>query len=100
MFPIYLYWCKPVGGNQPTLCVNADPPRNERDRQVLLGYLPQIAERFRQMHLIKEGQTIHWVGRQSTLGTLCRCQESRSLSMLDEYQRLAARLLNVEGFPL
>jgi hypothetical protein len=34
-----------------------------------------IEQRFRQLHLIKDGQTIHWVGRQTSLGTVCHCHE-------------------------
>ncbi len=88
-FPIYRYWCVPVDGNKPSLCPNADPPRDEKDRQALLQYLPDIATRFRQLHLIKEGQTIHWVGRQVTLSTLCRCLERAAL-ITEEQKALAA----------
>jgi hypothetical protein len=73
MFPIYRYWCQPVEGDKPSLCPRAEPPRDERDRQALMEYLPKIEECYRQMGLIKETQTIHWVGRQATLGTVCRC---------------------------
>jgi nucleoside phosphorylase len=72
-FPIYRYWCKAVAGGTPSICPNADPPADEKDRAALLHYLPAIEQRFRGLGLVRDGQTIHWVGRQSSLGTLCRC---------------------------
>ena len=72
-FPIYRYWCMPVVGDTPSICPNADPPEDKRDREVLRGYLPRIAKTFRELGLVKQGQTIHWVGRQARLGTICRC---------------------------
>ncbi len=72
-FPIYRYWCQPVEGNEPSICPNADPPAAPQDRAVLRQYLLAIEQRFRDLHLVGDGQTIHWVGRQASLGTLCRC---------------------------
>jgi len=72
-FPIRRYWCKPAPGPTPSICPNADPPAEDADRKALLVYLPRIAKRFRELHLIGEQQTIHWVGRQASLGTVCRC---------------------------
>jgi nucleoside phosphorylase len=72
-FPIYRYWCRVVEGKEPSICPNADPPADPRDRAVLRHYLPAIERRFRDLHLVEDGQTIHWVGRQASLGSLCRC---------------------------
>jgi hypothetical protein len=72
-FPIYRNWCVPVPGSSPSLCPNADPPADEADRKVLLALLPDIEKRFRSLRLIGKGQTIHWVGRQERLGTVCMC---------------------------
>jgi hypothetical protein len=44
-FTIYRYWCLPVPGTQLSLCPSADPPRDERDRQALLRYLPALEQR-------------------------------------------------------
>jgi hypothetical protein len=73
-FPICRYWCKPVAGEVPSICPSADPPTDEADRNALLEYLPMIAERFRQLGWVQKGQTVHWVGRQARLGTVCRCR--------------------------
>jgi hypothetical protein len=77
-FPIYRYWCIPAAGSTPSICPNADPPTDEADRKVLLEYLPEIAQRFRDLRLIPEDQIIHWVGRQTKLGTICRCDLTRA----------------------
>ena len=78
-FPIYRNWCKPVAGVCPTICPCADPPISEADRRALSEFLPQIVKRFRGLHLIKKDETIHWVGRQASLGTLCRCDQTGTL---------------------
>lgn len=75
-FPIYRNSCKPVPGAIPSICPFADPPRDEEDRAALREFLPQIEQRFRGLRLVKDRQTIHWVGHQASLGSLCRCDLS------------------------
>jgi hypothetical protein len=72
-FPIYRYWCNPAPGPSPSICPNADPPSDQADREALMAFLPQIEQRFRELNLVGENQTIHWVGRQARLGTRCKC---------------------------
>jgi hypothetical protein len=72
-FDIFRHDYKIIDGNQPSLCPNFDFPKEQQDRQALLHFLPGIEEGLRKRGLIKEGQTIHWVGRQRTLATICRC---------------------------
>src|SRR5262249_44592170 len=72
-FPIYRDWCIAAPGTTPTICPNADPPADDADRRALSQYLPEISQQFRDLHLIGEDQTIHWVGRQARLATVCHC---------------------------
>src|SRR5947207_15063273 len=67
LFPIMRDWCLAVPGNRPTLCPNADPPADERDRQALQRYLPEIERLYREAGLLGDGQTIHWVGRETRI---------------------------------
>jgi hypothetical protein len=79
-FPIYRYWCKTVPGKKPSVCPNAEPPANRAERRALLAYLPGIEKMFRERGCLPEGQTIHWVGRQANLATICRCSFGRTIT--------------------
>jgi hypothetical protein len=56
--------CAPISGSKPLACPRAKP-------QVPSELLPAIERRFRELHLVGQGQTILWVGRQATMETLC-----------------------------
>jgi hypothetical protein len=76
IFWIYRDWCKPVQGSEPSICPNADPPADKADHAGLLSFMPAIEKRCRELNLIGVGQTIHWVGEQARLGTVCTCFRS------------------------
>jgi hypothetical protein len=65
-FPISTFDCIPVPGNTPSICPNAD-------RKPQPEWLPLIEKRFREMGIVCDGQTIHWVGSQSKSGHVCGC---------------------------
>jgi hypothetical protein len=71
-FPIYRRDCKPVPGNTPSICPSAEPkpPVRLRPSGELLA---ELDKRFRQLHLVGDGETVHWVGRQATVETTCVC---------------------------
>jgi hypothetical protein len=77
-FPIYRHSCKLAIGTVPTLCPKADYPTDKAERQALRGYLPDIAKAFRTRGIINENQTIHWVGRQASLASICRCEQTQT----------------------
>lgn len=65
-FPIFSFDCRAVSGTTPSICPNADrKPKPE--------WLPQIERRFRELSLVGDCQTIHWVGSQSKVGHVCGC---------------------------
>jgi nucleoside phosphorylase len=63
-FPINRYSCKIVEGDTPTVCPNARPYLPE-------AFLPSVTGVFRRF--LKPGQTIHWVGDQLTIDSVCTC---------------------------
>lgn len=65
-FPIHNYDCLAVPGNKPSICPSAD-------RKPQTEWLPSIERRFRELRLVGDGQTIHWVGSQSKAGSVCGC---------------------------
>ena len=73
-FPIYSTFAKPMKRDRPTLCPNAEPKVPE-------GLLPAIQERFRELQLIGKDESLHWVGRQATIDTLCTCSSPGSASV-------------------
>lgn len=73
-FPIYNFDCKAVPGSAPTICPRAD-------RKPQPEWLPQIEKRFRELNLIRDGQTIHWVGSQSRVGNVCGCTSEQLASL-------------------
>lgn len=66
-FEIWSADCKAVPGTAPTICPQAD-------RKPQLKWLPLIEKRFRELKLVGEGETIHWVGSQSKPGYVCGCK--------------------------
>lgn len=74
-FPVYRRDCKAVPGARPSICPSAEPKppvRLRPDGEMLVD----MEKRFRDLHLVGEGETIHWVGRQSTVETTCVCHLS------------------------
>ena len=68
-FPISDFDCIAVPGNKPSICPNAD-------RKPQPEWMAQIEKRFRDLRLIRNDQTVHWVGSQSKVGNVCGCNFS------------------------
>lgn len=66
-FEIWSTDCKAVPGAVPTICPQAD-------RKPRLEWLPDIERRFRELKLVGDGETIHWVGSQSKVEYVCGCK--------------------------
>ncbi|HYV39716.1 MAG TPA: metallophosphoesterase [Gemmataceae bacterium] len=71
-FPIYRRDCKAVPGTTPSICPSADPkpPVRLRPDGEMMALMDK---RFRDLHLVGDGETIHWIGRQATVETTCIC---------------------------
>jgi hypothetical protein len=71
-FPIFRMDCKPSTLSVPSICPGAEPklPVELRPDGDMLS---EIEARFRELCLIGEEETIHWVGRQATPATHCTC---------------------------
>jgi hypothetical protein len=81
-FPIYRRDCKPVPGVKPSICPSAEPRppvRLRPDGEMMAD----LEKQFRELHLVGDGETIHWVGRQATVETTCVCHLSARLSEED-----------------
>lgn len=65
-FHIMSYHVVPVVGSKPSVCPKAAP-------KLPVEYLGQVETRFRELGVVKEGQTIHWVGDQRKVETVCTC---------------------------
>lgn len=65
-FSIQWHHLKLIAGKVPTVCPNADPQLPEKLLTLLVAKLPKP----------KSGRTWHWVGRQSTVETLCMCDRA------------------------
>ena len=78
-FDIYRSNCKAAKGNKPSICAKADPkpPVQLRPAGEMLA---EIESRFRSLKLVGDGETIHWVGRQSTVETTCTCDLTKDLA--------------------
>jgi hypothetical protein len=76
--PISRADCLIVDGERPTLCPDADPV-------MPVDFLPEVEVRFRELGLLKGGQTIHWVGVKTHTRNRCRCFGTRSVPELDSY---------------
>ena len=72
-FPVYREWCNPAPGRTPSICPNADPPTDQADRRALWNICRKSLNSFVACGFIKDDQTIHWVGRQAKLGSVCKC---------------------------
>jgi hypothetical protein len=72
-FPVYSFDCRPTTAALPSICPKADPKlpvelRAEGDM------LADLEARYREMQLIGGDQSIHWVGRQHSPGSICTCE--------------------------
>jgi hypothetical protein len=89
-FPIYRRDCKPVPGTKPSICPSAEPkpPVRLRPDGEMMAVLARL---FRNLHLVGDGETIHWVGRQATVETTGVCHLSNQLQgHAEEAKELAA----------
>src|SRR5207249_1164558 len=62
-------------GAKPSICPSAEPKppvRLRRDGEMMAD----LEKLFRELHLVGDGETIHWVGRQTTVETTCVCHLS------------------------
>jgi len=89
-FPVYRRDCKSVPGTKPFICPSAEPKppvRLRPDGEMMAG----LEKRFRELRLVGDGETIHWVGRQATVETTCICDVSNRLLLGDDDKRREQR---------
>jgi nucleoside phosphorylase len=74
-FPVFRWDCKPVPGATPSICPSAEPkpPMRLKSPGEIMA---DLEKRFRDLHLVGDGETIHWVGRQATVESTCVCHLS------------------------
>lgn len=65
-FEIWNTYVKVVQGDAPSACPHAEPP-------IRAELLPNVERRWRQLWEFGPSETIHWVGRQATMESLCLC---------------------------
>jgi hypothetical protein len=68
--PISRADCLIVSGKKPTLCPDADPV-------MPADLLASVVDAFCKLGLLKDGQTIHWVGVKSYVRGRCRCYDTQ-----------------------
>src|SRR5262249_14558152 len=73
LFPIYRNSCRIIPGRVPSVCPKARPSLPPE-------FLPMVSDLYRQLKFLGEGQTVHWVGDQSTIESVCTCKVVGSLS--------------------
>ena len=67
-FPIYRNSARVISKSVPSICPKARPSLPPE-------FLPKIADLYRSRGLISDGQTIHWVGDQATIDSVCTCTD-------------------------
>jgi hypothetical protein len=80
-FPVYRRDCKPVPGAKPSICPSAEPKPPARLRPPG-EMMEDLEQRFRDLRLVGDEETIHWVGRQATVESTCVCHLSNPPSVL------------------
>jgi hypothetical protein len=104
-FPVYRRDCKAVPGTTPSICPSAEPKPPVRLRppgEMLAG----LEKRFRELRLVADGETIHWVGRQSTVESTCVCHLSHQAKenertchrTLLDFQKVRLHVDDVDSF--
>jgi hypothetical protein len=97
-FPIYRRDCKPVPGDTPSICPSAEPKPPVRLKPAG-EMIADLEKCFRQLHLIGDGETIHWVGRQATIETTCVCHlGNASAQHLSNFSRDRLHVDDVDSF--
>ncbi len=66
LFPISTFDAKIINGDSPTVCPKTDWPVGDE-------WLPTILGVYKRVGMVRDGQTIHWVGGQQRLETVCTC---------------------------
>jgi hypothetical protein len=95
-FPVYRRDCKPVPGAKPSICPSAEPKPPVRLRpkgEMMAG----LEKRFRELHLVGDGETIHWVGRQATVETTCVCELSNPQRWDENKPNEAEKKLSIDS---
>lgn len=67
-FPIYRSSARVISNSVPSICPKARPSLPPE-------FLPKIADLYRSRGLVSNSQTIHWVGDQATIDSLCTCTD-------------------------